>query len=384
MISHLMNKLVGLVAAVALSSCGGGSSEPSTPLAPAPSPVPSPAPATVPPAQTDALYNCYDTSDGSRCFATSYQLTTSLTATRLSQQFQDNNGGRNPALLSCKRSAVCSIADLNGGITSQQSSAMRNAATAVVKLTLPFQSFISSTGNGVTFPGLCSGTVIQNSIDNNVYVLTAGHCLYHDGDLFWPSVSSGTYRSNGIPIYVTFAFEEDTCGGVLDFSRIGTKTVTATPVFSSYAPYSATNGWNGSTYGSGPDIALLLLTEPLPVGVVPVRVSLKAMTPQTSAFIFSHPLGVDKKGGVIDGGLVSATGYQYLMRASKRMVEPGSSGGPIFSYDSATNTVELRGVLSGSTKSDDQNPNCNAAEDLAITRIDTQSIFLPRYIGPLQ
>ena len=208
--------------------------------------------------------------------------------------------------------------------------------------------------------------------------------MYHNAQSFWPAVGSGTFRSNGIPIYVTFAFEEQTCGGALDFNGIGAKTVTATPVFSSYAPFAATNGWNGSPYGSGPDIALLQLTEPLPFGVVPIPVAIRPISSQTNFFTYSHPLGVDKKGGLIDGGLVGATGYQYLMRASKRIVEPGSSGGPVFSYDSATNKVELRGILSGSTTSNANNPTCNSAEDLVVTRIDTQSIFLPRYVGPLQ
>ncbi|MFH7042235.1 serine protease [Paucibacter sp. JuS9] len=382
----LLTKLAALGIAATLCACGGGgASSTSSAQGPAPAPSPSsPAAVLIPAAQTDASYNCYDTNDGARCYATSYTLKSSLTASELAETFQGNNTFQNKALLSCKRSVACSIADLAGSISTQQATAMRNAATAVVKLTLPFQSFATNTGNGVSFPGLCSGTVIQNSLDGRVYILTAGHCLYHDAQSFWPSVGAGTYRSNGIPIYATFSFEEPSCGVSPNFSAVGNRTVAATPVFSSYAPYSAANGWNGSPYGSGADIALLQLMEPLPLGVSPVRVSMKPLTNQSNLFTYSHPLGADMRGGAIDGGIVGANGYQYLLRAAKRVIEPGSSGGPLFSYDSLTNAVELRGVLSGSTVADAQNPTCMSSEDVVVTRIDTQSIFLPRYVGPLQ
>lgn len=333
------------------------------------------------PFKTDASYSCHDTGDAMRCYTQQYQILAGLTSAQLINNLISSNANqraRNPALLSCKRSVACSISDLAQGTPPAQLAAMRAAASSVVRLTWPAQTFA-----GVQFNSFCTGTVVKNSLDQSIYVLTAGHCFYEAGQSYLPLVYSGSYRSNGVPIYATFHFEEPACGSAVDYAAVPGRTVPAAPVFSSFTQFVESNMWSGQPYNGAPDIALLQLMGPLPAGVTPIRVSFEPVTPQKKLFVYSHPLGLGKSGGLLQG-VANATSYQYLVKASTRVVEGGSSGGPIFSYDPSTEEVSVVGLLSGSSNPDAVNPTCAATEDLIVTRADSHSIFLPRYLGAPQ
>lgn len=338
----------------------------------------------VPTAGTPASVTCWDSGDPNRCYANPYPLngllSTSTVFSSIATQYA-RIAADNASLMACKQSAPCAASAL---APSALSSAMTRASSAVVRLSLPIQSFIGSGigGSGVTYPGTCTGTVIQNEQDQATYILTAGHCLYVDAQSFYPGVSPGGYRQYGIPIYGTFGFQKATCDAPADFQAFSNSTVVATPVFSAFEQYSADNNFTGVPYGAGADVAMLRVTSLLPLGVTPIRVSSIVPRSGQTAFSLSHPRGLDKTGGVIDGGLRAATSFQYRFNASRRLVEPGSSGGALFVFDPATQEVTVRGVLSGSTRS--TTGACAEAEDLIFSRSDSWSDFLGRHIGPVR
>jgi len=227
----------------------------------------------------------------------------------------------------------------------------------------------------------CTGTVIQNNLDSKIYIVTAAHCLYQDGNFYYPNARFGTYRARGLPLYVTFNFEKTSCSGSSKAEAFGGYTIAAEPVAYLYS----LNGWSSPTFNSAlgeiTDFALLQVTSSLPPGVQPIALSSKALLPSERIYTYSHPFGTDKSGGIFDNGVVigKSSGYQYLVGSSSRLTEPGSSGGPLFAYDPNNNKVTLKGIQGGAQDSE----ICSSPQISIFGRLDRHAPFLSAYVGPI-
>lgn len=345
----------------------------------------SPIPAATP---LNGSYSCFDRRDfaSGKCFTSVYPFKWNLT----SYQFDDylrttfeRMEKDNISLLSCKQSSAC--IENQSGLSMSEIRAMKQASSAVVRITLTSNWIYNpATGMDYGIASACTGTVIQNDLDSTIYVMTAAHCFYSNHNYYSPLDQFSSYRESGLPLYVTFHFEQDACRTTSAYPKDGGYTVPALPV----ARLWTQDGWSApsAAVGAITDIALLQLVAPLPAGVTPVRVSSQPLTATERLFTYTHPLQVDKTGGSFDGGIVleQTSGYQYVVKSSSRLVEPGSSGGPLFAYEPSTGALAIKGTLTASS-----NPPSNTSEACRTSataiygRLDRHAPQLNQYIGKL-
>lgn len=378
-------KAVAMTCCLALlvSGCGGGGGKNDQGATTGSQPQP-PSPAMVAPAEIQS-YTCDSASSPSRCDTDLYPFKWAMSIAQLTQTLTSTYNdviAKNAALMACKPQVACQTS-WGTGLPTSLADAMRQASTAVVKVSLT-TDHVRSYYNALGLSNTCTGTVVRNTLDSTVYILTAGHCLF-DAPLY-PNVNSGSYKNLGLPVYVTFFFQKEGCSNQINLAGSGDQTLPAIVV-----------GWNYSQNGlSAPDwhtisggtidFAMLRLAAPLPAGVTPIPVRARSLAPTDQLFTFSHPLGLDKVGGVIDKGadFAGSTPFQYQVFASRRLTEPGSSGGPLFAYDGASNTVSLIGVQSGASVPTGANAEvCLSSQGLSYARLDDHRVFLQSYIGPM-
>lgn len=363
-----------------LSGCGGGGNDkPDGQTSSAPQPT---GPVMVAPALQET-YTCDSASSPSRCDTDLYPLKWNQSVTQLSQfltTYYNNVSPPNAALMACKPHAACQ-SSWGAGLPAGLTDAMRQASTAVVRISMT-TDHVQGYYNNLGFGGSCTGTVVRNTLDSSVYILTAGHCLF-DHPLY-PSVNTGAYKAIGLPVYVSFTFQKEGCTDQINLAGSGGQTLPAVVIGWKYAEKgSSAPNW-ASIDGGTIDFAMLRLAAPLPAGVTPIPVRARALAASDQLFTFSHPLGLDKVGGLIDQGanFAGSTPYQYLVTSSRRLTEPGSSGGPLFAYDGTT--VSLIGLQSGASVPPGASANeCMSAQGLSYSRLDDHQLFLKSYVGAM-
>lgn len=324
-------------------------------------------------------YTCDTAASTSTCDMASYAFQKSIAPATYSQALRNSYTGADSELMSCKPSVACS-STWGAGLAVAQVEEMKKAASAVVRILLPSDHL----PGGFGWQGQCTGVAVKGSLDASVYILTAAHCLFDHGAANYPSMAYGSYRSAGAPVYVTFSYEKAACGGQMDFSAVWSHTVPAMVVAYNYS----LNGWSAPDWnrisGDITDFALLKLTGPLPAGVTPVTYVSRTLTSSDKLFTFSHPSGFDKVGGLLDRGadFVASTGYMYFVGASRRLTEPGSSGGPLFAYDVGSNRVTVLGTQSSATPDSSPTNTCQTPQTLFYARLDGHAAFLKTFLGP--
>jgi len=328
-------------------------------------------------------YSCDSAATASTCESSIYTFLRTISSSAYEQVLKDDyaaNIGGNTALMACKPSVACAN-DWGSGIGAAQVEEMKRAATAVVRISMPNDHLANGQTAGLGLSAKCTGVAVKGSKDESVYILTAAHCLYEEP--LYPNMRYSSYRSAGVPVYVTFFYEKSTCGGQMDFQSFGPRTVPSIVVAHNYS----LNGWSAPNWnqisGGVTDFALLKLAGPLPNGVTPITYSARTLASSDKLFTFSHPLGLDKVGGMIDRGadFVGSTGFQYQVSASRRLTEPGSSGGPLFAYDSEKNIVTVIATQSGAGPNASPTNTCGTTQSLSYARLDSHADFLNTYLG---
>lgn len=373
------------VAVVALGGCGGGGSLEVSAAPPATGgtqPQQSTSTSMVTAAQVTS-YTCDAAASSNTCSDSLYGFSQTFDPIRftqyLSKSYTDESAA-NTSIMSCKQGASC-VSDWGSGLPGSQIQAMQDSASAVVRIAMPNDHVFNGQTTGLAIAGSCTGVAVKSALDSSIYILTAAHCLYEAP--LYPNMRYGSYRDAGVPVYVTFHYQKATCGGAMDFSSFGPLTVPSIVVAYNYS----LNGWSapnwGQITGGVIDFALLKLAGPLPAGVTPVTHVGRTLISTDKLFTFSHPFGLDKIAGRIDRGVdfLGSSAFQYQVSASQRITEQGSSGGPLFAYDQASNSVAVVAIQSGGGPAPSTTNTCTTPQSLSFARLDAHATFLRPFLG---
>ncbi|APV51954.1 hypothetical protein BWI17_21150 [Betaproteobacteria bacterium GR16-43] len=213
-----------------------------------------------------------------------------------------------------------------------------DAAIAERKKSLVRMSFVDG---GSAF--VCSGTLIDTP-SRLPYLLTANHCLP-------TQETAGTLTSR-------FFFEFTTCGGTLIDPASVQVAGGATMVFPNY----------------NVDMTIVQLNSAPPPGVTYAPIAATHVPDGATVYNLSHPRGDSSRyaiGTVVGGDRNFDLPYDmYIVRMSKGLIEPGSSGSGLYSL--VNGSLQLRGVTSAA---DDElsctNPN-------GITIFGRSEVMLPQ------
>jgi hypothetical protein len=212
----------------------------------------------------------------------------------------------------CQLDVACAI----GGLSPGEQPAVLDATHAVALMVLT-----TSTGSTTT----CTGTLLNSAAYPKPFLLTAYHCLA------------------GAAALETYWF----------FSRTGCGVGTVNPAVQS-------TGGATIVFLSQPlDSALLVLRQMPPAGVSYIGWDATTLPMNAQIFAIHYPRGDVEKGslGVVVGTnstLTSISGaglfppdQMYLVNWQFGIVEPGSSGSALFSFNQDASAMQVRGTLTG-------------------------------------
>ena len=165
---------------------------------------------------------------------------------------------------------------------------------------IPYQDQINGTIRVTMGGGLCSASVINNTLnDRTPYVLFADHCV---------SGSASDYL-------FLFNYQADTCTGTFGSENQSVSSSTLLV---------------NENIDSGPDFALLQMSNNIPDSYNPYYVGWsKVSTAPQGVFGVHHP-GAGIKKITLDATNVNSNGYYWEFQYNDGRVIPGSSGSPLF------------------------------------------------------
>lgn len=165
---------------------------------------------------------------------------------------------------------------------------------------IPYQDQINGTIRVTMGGGLCSASVINNTLnDRTPYVLFADHCV---------SGSASDYL-------FLFNYQADTCTGIFGSENQSVSSSTLLV---------------NEDIDSGPDFALLQMSNNIPDSYNPYYVGWsKVSTAPQDVFGVHHP-GAGIKKITLDATNVNSNGYYWEFQYNDGRVIPGSSGSPLF------------------------------------------------------
>lgn len=169
---------------------------------------------------------------------------------------------------------------------------------------IPYQDQINGTIRVTMGGGLCSASVINNTLnDRTPYVLFADHCV---------SGSASDYL-------FLFNYQADTCTGTFGSENQSVSSSTLLV---------------NEDIDSGPDFALLQMSTNIPDSYNPYYVGWsKVSTAPQGVFGVHHP-GAGIKKITLDATNVNSNGYYWEFQYNDGRVIPGSSGSPLFDGNS--------------------------------------------------
>jgi hypothetical protein len=169
---------------------------------------------------------------------------------------------------------------------------------------IPYQDQINGTIRVTMGGGLCSASVINNTLnDRTPYVLFADHCV---------SGSASDYL-------FLFNYQADTCTGTFGSENQSVSSSTLLV---------------NEDIDSGPDFALLQMSTNIPDSYNPYYVGWSKVSAAPQGVFGIHHPGAGIKKITLDATNVNSNGYYWEFQYNDGRVIPGSSGSPLFDENS--------------------------------------------------